>query len=119
MRITIRLRIPQPFEFYSAWLFARGTLICSWCFWAAGPKTPRVINQAKFFHALGRRVRQLRKARGYTQEDMISFGFSSRHWQQIEGGRAVTMRTVLRICDVFSISLERLVARLDRGIYRH
>jgi transcriptional regulator with XRE-family HTH domain len=76
-----------------------------------------VVDQSKFFHALGQRVRGLRKKHGYSQEDMISFGFSARHWQQIEAGRPVTMRTALRICDVFHISVERLVRGLDRGVY--
>ena len=77
-----------------------------------------MVNQAKFFQALGRRVRELRKKQGYSQEDMISFGFSARHWQQIEAGRPITMSTLLRICDTFEISVERLVRRLDKGIYR-
>jgi len=42
------------------------------------------------FSLLGSRVRQLRKKHGYSQEDMISFGFSARHWQQVEAGPAVT-----------------------------
>ena len=74
-------------------------------------------NQQKFFHALGRRVRDLRTQKAYSQEDMISFGFSARHWQQIEAGRAITVTTLLRICEVFGVSAERLVRGLDRGIY--
>lgn len=49
---------------------------------------------------------------------MISFGFSARHWQQIEAGRPITVRTLLRICDVFEVRLEEVVRGLDRGIYR-
>lgn len=78
-----------------------------------------MVDQTKFFRALGRRIRSLRKKQGYSQEDMISFGFSARHWQQIEAGRPITVRTVLRICDAFEISMERLIRGLDRGIYRH
>ena len=70
--------------------------------------------QAEFFRALGQRIRALRVRRGYTQEDMIGFGFSARHWQQIEAGRPVTMTTILRICDTFEITPERLL----RGLYR-
>ncbi|MFI5094768.1 MAG: helix-turn-helix domain-containing protein [Candidatus Acidiferrales bacterium] len=77
-----------------------------------------MIAEDKFFHALGQRVKKLRKRKGYTQEDMIGFGFSARHWQQIEAGRPITVRTLLRICDSFHISLERLVRNLDRRIYR-
>ena len=77
-----------------------------------------MVDQTKFFRALGQRIRALRKKRGYSQEDMISFGFSARHWQQIEVGRPITVRTVLRICDTFGIPMERLIRGLDRGIYR-
>jgi transcriptional regulator with XRE-family HTH domain len=74
-----------------------------------------VAGQADFFRALGRRVRDLRLENGYSQEDMISFGFSARHWQQIEAGRPITMTTLLRICETFEIAPERLL----RGLYTH
>jgi len=73
-----------------------------------------VTNQDKFFRALGQRVRSLRKKKGYSQEDMISFGFSARHWQQIEAGRPITVRTLLRICQVFKIPMAQLVRGLDK-----
>jgi len=76
-----------------------------------------VANQQKFFLRLGTRIRELRRKGGYSQEDMISCGFSARHWQQIEGGRPITVSTLLRICAVFEISIEYLVRGLDRGIY--
>jgi transcriptional regulator with XRE-family HTH domain len=75
------------------------------------------MNQGKFFRALGERVRELRRRKGYSQEDMISFGFSARHWQQIEAGRPITVTTLLRICDTLHISVEKLVRKLDKGIY--
>jgi transcriptional regulator with XRE-family HTH domain len=75
------------------------------------------VNQGKFFSALGKRVRQLRKKSGYSQEDMISFGFSARHWQQVEAGRPITVTTLLRICEVFEVSVGKLVRDLDTGIY--
>jgi len=77
-----------------------------------------VIAEEKFFRALGQRVKKLRKRQGYTQEDMISFGFSARHWQQIEAGRPITVTTLLRICDTFGVVVDKLVRGLDRGIYR-
>jgi transcriptional regulator with XRE-family HTH domain len=72
-----------------------------------------VTDPIEFFRGLGQRVRDLRKQKGFTQEDMISFGFSARHWQQIEAGRPITVRTLLRIGEVFDISLSRLVDGLD------
>jgi len=76
-----------------------------------------VADQEKFFRALGTKVRELRKKHGYSQEDMISFGFSARHWQQVEAGRPITVTTLLRICEVLEISMARLVRGLDKGIY--
>jgi transcriptional regulator with XRE-family HTH domain len=78
---------------------------------------PAVANHQRFFLRLGKRVRQLRRERGHSQEDMISYGFSARHWQQIEAGRPITVATLLRICAVFRTTVERLVRGLDEGIY--
>jgi transcriptional regulator with XRE-family HTH domain len=76
-----------------------------------------VPNQEKFFHALGTKVRELRKKHGYSQEDMISFGFSARHFQQIEAGRPITVTTMLRLCEVLEVSMVKLVKGLDTGVY--
>ena len=75
------------------------------------------MNQEKFFKALGTKVRELRRKHGYSQEDMIFYGFSARHWQQIEAGRPITMTTLLRICEVFEVSMASVVRGLDTGIY--
>ena len=76
-----------------------------------------MADQAQFFLALGTKVRTLRKEHGYSQEDMLSFGFSTRHWQQIEAGRPITVSTLLRICEIFEVSMAKLVRGLDEGIY--
>ncbi len=78
---------------------------------------PTVLNQMRFFLRLGKRIRKLREKRGLSQEDMISYGFSARYWQQIEAGRPITVSTLLRVCAVFGASIDRLVHGLDRGIY--
>ena len=76
-----------------------------------------MTDQERFFRALGQRLKSLRRKAGYTQEDMIGFGFSARHWQQIEAGRPITVSTLLRICHVFKCPMERLVRGLDRGTH--
>jgi transcriptional regulator with XRE-family HTH domain len=77
-----------------------------------------VANQDQFFRALGVRVKELRKKRGYTQEDLLSFGFSTRHWQQVEAGRPITVTTLLRICEVFETPMSKMVQGLDKkGVY--
>jgi transcriptional regulator with XRE-family HTH domain len=72
-----------------------------------------VTDQTAFFKGLWRRVRNLRKQKGFTQEDMILFGFSARHWQQVEAGRPITVTTLLRIGEVFEVTLASLVDGLD------
>jgi DNA-binding Xre family transcriptional regulator len=75
-----------------------------------------VAGQDKYadaFKALGLRLKALRKKRGHTQEDMLSFGFSTRHWQQVEAGRSITLKTLFRACDVLDIRPELLL----KGLY--
>ena len=76
-----------------------------------------MTDQEQFFIALGQRIRKMRERKCYSQEDMISFGFSARHWQQIEKGRPITVRTLLHICEVFRIPMARLVRGLDNAMY--
>lgn len=72
------------------------------------------VSYARFFRALGHRIRSHRTQRKLSQEDMISYGFSVRHWQMIEAGRPSTLITLLRICDAFEIQPEQLVEGLFR-----
>ena len=71
---------------------------------------------ARFFRALGHRIRSYRTERDLSQEDMISYGFSVRHWQMVEAGRPTTVFTLLRICEAFEIPLEQLVAGLGHHL---
>jgi hypothetical protein len=71
---------------------------------------------ARFFRALGHRIRNLRTEHKLSQEDMISHGFSVRHWQMIEAGRPINMFTLLRICETFEIPPEQLVAGLAQHL---
>jgi hypothetical protein len=73
-------------------------------------------NYARFFRALGHRVRSHRKERNLSQEDMIFYGFSLRHYQMIEAGRPITVFTLLRVCEAFEISPEQLVAGLGQHL---
>jgi hypothetical protein len=73
-------------------------------------------NYARFFRALGHRIRGLRVERKLSQEDMYSYGFSVRHWQMIEAGRPFTMFTLLRICEAFEVAPEQLVAELGQHL---
>jgi transcriptional regulator with XRE-family HTH domain len=66
----------------------------------------------KFFTALGQRIQKLRKRSGYSQEDMISFGYTVRYWQRIEAGKPITLRTLLRICGILGTTAEGVVRGL-------
>ena len=73
----------------------------------------------RFFRALGHRIRSYREDRNLSQEDMISHGFSVRHWQMIEAGRPITVITLLRICDTFGVSLEKISAGLGHHLRKN
>ena len=75
-------------------------------------------NYGRFFRALGHRIRSLRVERKLSQEDMYSYGFSVRHWQMIEAGRPITVFTMLRVCEAFSIPPDELVAGLSHHLRR-
>jgi transcriptional regulator with XRE-family HTH domain len=75
-----------------------------------------VLDQEEFFRRLGKRVKNLRLDAKKTQEDMISEGFSARHWQQIESGRSITVSTALRICKTFGVRMGDLFKDLDDGL---
>jgi transcriptional regulator with XRE-family HTH domain len=64
-----------------------------------------------FCERLGRRVRDLRVKRGLTQEDMTERGFSLRHYQRIEAGRSVTLRTIWKLARAFNVSARELLPR--------
>jgi transcriptional regulator with XRE-family HTH domain len=68
--------------------------------------------EKKFFAALGLRIQAARKRAGYSQEDMISFGYGVRHWQRIEAGKPITLRTLLRICRILGMTMEAVVRGL-------
>jgi transcriptional regulator with XRE-family HTH domain len=51
----------------------------------------------------GARVRELRTEQGRTQEDMMERGFSLRHYQRIEAGRSVTVRTLWKLSKAFGV----------------
>ena len=71
-------------------------------------------DETRFFKDLGVRVKALRQKAGYSQEDMISHGFSVRYWQKVEAGKPITLRTLLRICRLFSAPMHEVVRGLDR-----
>jgi transcriptional regulator with XRE-family HTH domain len=72
-----------------------------------------VDRESKFFKGLGARIKKLRQDAGYSQEDMISEGYSVRYWQKVEAGKPITLRTLLRVCKIFSTPIHEVVRGLD------
>ena len=70
-----------------------------------------------FFKSLGRRIRGLRENAGYSKQDMVSLGFSARHWQQIEAGRPITVVTLLQICEILEIESDDLLRGLSKEVH--
>ncbi len=67
----------------------------------------RVMRQDQFLHQLGKRIRELREAKGLTQEDFEDVGplsLAARSLQEIEYGnanpRAYTLYKIARRCGV-------------------
>jgi transcriptional regulator with XRE-family HTH domain len=72
-----------------------------------------VQDATEFFEGLGRRIKALRERAGYSQEDMITHGYSVRYWQKVEAGKPITLRTLLRICRLFAVPMCDVVHDLD------
>lgn len=71
---------------------------------------------ARFLRALGHKIRSCRMERQWTQEEMLSHGFSVRHWQMIEAGRPITVLSMLRICETFDILPDKLLEGLGQHV---
>jgi transcriptional regulator with XRE-family HTH domain len=66
-----------------------------------------------FTSALGKRIKQLRKDRGWTLRDMVVLhNYHQTQIQRIESGVSISITTLLRIAEVFQIPVEKLVAGL-------
>ncbi|MFH1886985.1 MAG: helix-turn-helix domain-containing protein [Pseudomonadota bacterium] len=65
---------------------------------------------------LGLRLKEIRTARGMRQEDMEKHGFSYRYYGRMERGLVnPTIETLLRLCDIFDITLPDLFAFVSDG----
>ena len=69
-----------------------------------------------FLKELGVRLKQMRKDRGWTLRTMVvDHQFHVTHWQGFENGKAISVPSLLRVCEVFDVSLEDLVRGLGRS----
>ncbi len=63
---------------------------------------------------LGARIKQLRKARGWTLRDMIvQHGFHVTHWQAFERGKkGISVPSLMRVAELFDMTLCQLLEGL-------
>jgi transcriptional regulator with XRE-family HTH domain len=45
-------------------------------------------------------------------------GIGAKHWQQIESGRPISVKTLLRVCEALDISASALLDDIDGDIYQ-
>ncbi len=67
------------------------------------------MTDERLMQLVGRRVRQLRLARGLKQEDMCRFGFDYKYYQRIEyGQKNLSLKTLNRLAKAFGIPVADL-----------
>ena len=63
-------------------------------------------DHAEFFTALGRRIRELRKEKGWSLHHMVAnYGYYQSQWQKYEKGGPVTVDSLLKMATMFELSL--------------
>lgn len=50
---------------------------------------------------------------GMVQEDVIKYGFSVHHYQQLEAGRPHSLTTLFRLAEMFGVDAGNLIRKLD------
>lgn len=70
-------------------------------------------NCSKYLKNLGRRVRELRSARGWTLEETEEHGWPSwRHLQKIEAGKNITVATLWKLAKLFKVPPSKILEDL-------
>ena len=55
-------------------------------------------------------IKKYRKRNNFTQEDMMDYGFSYKHYQRLESGKySMNLYTLYRIAKAFNISVKNLI----------
>ena len=68
------------------------------------------VDYDKFLKALGARMKELRKQRNWTQRYMdIEYGINESQLRRYERGAGMDVRSMLRVAEIFGLSLSDLV----------
>ena len=69
----------------------------------------------EFLKALGGRIRELRKQRGWSNRDIVfSLGINDSQWRSYERGGGLRLDSLLRLAGCFQISLSELLDGLGQ-----
>ncbi len=67
------------------------------------------MTDERLMRVVGRRVRELRLARGLKQEEMCQFGFEYKYYQRIEyGQKNLSLKTLNKLAKAFGVKIEEL-----------
>jgi transcriptional regulator with XRE-family HTH domain len=70
----------------------------------------RRYNPEKVSRALGLKIRQIRESKGWTLEYCEERGWPDwTHLQKVESGKNITVHTLVRIANLFGVTLSDLV----------
>lgn len=73
-------------------------------------KAVRPLDPDRVCTNVGRRIAELRKERGLTQEEFsVQLGTSFQWISQLEGGRNITLHSLARIANALRVPLEQLL----------
>jgi transcriptional regulator with XRE-family HTH domain len=68
------------------------------------------VDYKGFLEVLGKRIKQLRKDRGWSLRDMvIHHGYHDSQWRKYESGGGLTVLSLLRIAALYEISISKLL----------
>jgi transcriptional regulator with XRE-family HTH domain len=68
------------------------------------------VDYKGFLAALGKRIKEFRKERGWTLRDMvIQHGYHDSQWRKYESGGGLTIPSLLRIAALYRVSLTKLL----------
>ena len=63
-----------------------------------------------FLKALGCRIRELRKARGWSQRDMVLLhGYNDSQWRKYERGGGITLQSLVKLAVLFNVHLSQML----------
>lgn len=76
----------------------------------SGKRSPLHPDHGEFFAALGRRLKELRKERGWSLHTMVAVhGYYDAQWRKYEKGGPVTVDSLLKMATMFGVTLNTLM----------